>query len=126
MRICCVRPTRGHTRYVRHPTLRLAPYVGLLRWRAFRTRGIPRLSYPNHTLMRSTPMLTEILAMVRKVKLCVPPTQREISDSLFPIRLANSLCEMCSFWSAVSILSAMANDQSTSFLTSGEMPFKYS
>lgn len=41
MRICCVRPARGHTRYVRHPTLRLTPYVGLLRWRASRTRGTP-------------------------------------------------------------------------------------
>ena len=41
-------------------------------------RGIPRLVYSNYTLMRSTPMLADILAIVRKVKLCVPHVEEGI------------------------------------------------
>ena len=37
----CVPSARWHTRIVAYLTLRLAPYVGLLRWRASRTRGTP-------------------------------------------------------------------------------------
>ena len=68
--------------------------------------------------MKSWPSAHEIWARVLSVKLCVPPSQLETSVSVAPIMVASSLGDIPSSFSLAAILSAIAKDQSTCFVTS--------
>ena len=70
------------------------------------------------TVISGTPNVSDILAMVANVKLCVPPTQRHTSASERPICLANSFCVIPRSFSMPSIRSAIWKDQSTRCFTS--------
>ena len=63
------------------------------------------------TVIKSSPRAVEILAKVRSVKLCVPPSQRETSASVFPVFFAKSRCDIPRSLSSLSNFSAMESEK---------------
>ena len=96
--------------------------LGLRQWQIFRSlmkmMMATEMLFMAQTVIKSSPRAVEILARVRSVKLCVPPSQRDTSASVFPVFFAKSRCDIPRSLSSLFNFSAMESEKRNCVLSS--------